>query len=73
MNFITVKARFQDRSIGETCISLSSISHFYDINDCSYIILTNGILIQTENKISNKLRKFINKTNKITRIEDVSL
>lgn len=71
MNFITVKTRFQDKSIGETCISLSSISHFYDVKDCSHIILTNGILIQTESKISNKLRKFINRTNKITRIEDV--
>ena len=71
MNFITVKARFQDKSIGEICINLSSISHFYDVNDCSHIILTDGILIKTESKISSKLRKFINRTNKITRIEDV--
>jgi len=71
MNFITVKVRFPDKSIGEACISLSSISHFYDTKDYSHIILTSGMLIQTESKISNKLRKFINRMNKITRIEDV--
>ena len=70
MTFITVMVRHTDGTVGEVCLNFSSVSCFYDQPDdsCTHIFLLDGQELVTTSKLGSRLREFISKSTKITRI-----